>query len=296
MKVLITGGTGLLGKSLIDSKKKEVEIIATYFGNYTIDDNDQVKYAKIDVRDEGGCTNLFQNHRPDITIHTAGIGSPDFAETNKEIVWDININGTQNILNICKRFDSRFIYISSNGIYDGRNAPYAENDIAEPVNHYGLIKLKGEEITKKTHISHTIIRPILMYGWHHTFERANIVTQAISKLRNKDVIHAYDDVFTNPLLNSSCAKAIWTVIDKNIPGIFNIAGADRVSVYELLIKVAETFNLSKNLIIPVQQGYFNELAKRPKDTSFKTDKMEKVLGIKPLALYDGLAIMKETQT
>lgn len=295
MRVLITGGTGLLGKALIDNSNNQIEIIATYVGKYNMQDNDQVKYLQLDVRDKSGYINLFKNIKPDITVHTAGIGSPDFAEKNRELVWDINLNGTQNILDMCEKFDSKFIFISSNGIYDGQNAPYSEEDKAEPVNYYGEVKLKGEEITKKAKIPFVIVRPILMYGWHYPFERSNIVTQSILKLQNQEIIHAYDDVYIKPLLNYSCATAIWKTINENNFGVFNIAGADRVSIHQLVTKAAEIFNLNKALVIPVQQGYFNELAKRPCDTSFKTDKMEKILGVKPLTLEDGLITMRETQ-
>jgi dTDP-4-dehydrorhamnose reductase len=293
MRVLVTGGTGLLGKALSDTCDNQIEITATYVGNYNMRDSDKVKYLQLDVRDKYGYTELFKNFKPDITIHAAGIGSPDFAENNRELVRDINLNGTRNILDMCNKFDSKFVFISSNGIFDGNNAPYSEEDKAEPVNYYGEVKLEGEEITKKTKIPFVIVRPILMYGWQYPFERANIVTQSLSSLQNQEIVHAYDDVYSKPLLNYSCANAIWKIIHENKLGVYNIAGADRVNVYQLITKAAEIFNLNKSLIIPVQQGYFNELTKRPCDTSFNTDKMEKELGIKPLSLDEGLSLMKQ---
>jgi len=295
MRVLITGGTGLLGKALIDCDRNLAEIAATHVGGYEMHDNDRVIYRRLDIRDKSGYMNLFTDFRPDITIHTAGIGSPDYAETNREFVLDVNLNGTQNIIDMCERFDSKFIFISSNGIYGGDNAPYSEEDKAEPVNYYGEVKLKGEEITRKARVSFAIVRPILMYGWPFPFERANIVTLAVAKLREGEKVRAYDDVYANPLLNSSCAAAIWNMIDKNEFGVFNIAGSDRVNIYQLLTRTAEIFGLDKSLVSPVQQGYFNELAKRPRDTSFRTDKMEAVLGLKPLTLEEGLIVMRETR-
>ncbi len=60
MRVLVTGGTGLLGKALIDNSNNRIEIIATYVGNYTMQDNNQVKYFQLDVRDKSGHINLFK--------------------------------------------------------------------------------------------------------------------------------------------------------------------------------------------------------------------------------------------
>ncbi|MBI2470436.1 MAG: NAD(P)-dependent oxidoreductase [Planctomycetes bacterium] len=293
MKILITGSTGLLGKALIETADRNYEIVATYLGNYDIDDNYQIKYKKLDTRDKAGYEYLFRDFKPKVVIHTASIGSPDYAEKNKEITWDVNVRGTQNILYICERFDAKFIYISSNGIYDGNKAPYGEEDEAKPINYYGQTKLEGERIVQKAKTPYAIIRPILMYGWPHSFERGNIVTFALSKLEKCEVVNAYDDVYLNPLFNRSCAEAIWKVVKEEKYDVFNIGGAERVTIYNLIQEAACAFKLNQDLIKPVQQGFFNELVKRPSDTSYKTEKMEKGLGIKPLSLKEGLCIMKE---
>ena len=295
MKILITGGTGLLGKALIENRNNNDEIISTYIGRYTVDDCEGVRYFKLDIRDLEKHIQIFRDFKPEIVIHTASIGSPDYAEKHRKETKDVNIIGTQTILSICEQFHARFVYISSNGIYDGEKAPYGEESYAEPINYYGEVKLQAETITKRAKTQHSIVRPILMYGWNYPFERSNIVTQTIMKLQMGEAMYAYDDVYANPLFNNSCAMAIWEIIKKDKYDVFNIAGAERVSIYQLLKKVAEIFTLDKNLIKPVQQGFFNELVKRPRDTSLKTDKMEKILGIKPLKLEDGLIVMRETQ-
>lgn len=295
MQIFITGGTGLLGKALIENRSNNDEIVATYLGDYTMEGCEGVKYIQLDIRDSEGCIRIFRDFKPEIVIHTASIGSPDYAEKNRIETKDINVKGTQTILSICEQFCTKFIYISSNGIYDGERAPYGEESKAEPINYYGEVKLQAEEVTKQAKTQQAIVRPILMYGWNYPFERSNIVTQAILKLQKGEAMNAYDDVYANPLFNYSCAMAIWYIIKKEKYDVFNIAGSERVSIYQLLRKVAEIFNLDGNLIKPVQQGFFNELVKRPKDTSFKTDKMEKELGLKPLSLDEGLHLMKEMQ-
>lgn len=292
MRVLITGGTGLLGKALIENRSSNDEIVATYLGDYTIEGYEGVKFLQLDIRNLEGCTRVFRDFKPEVVIHTASIGSPDYAEKNRQETKDVNIGGTQTILSICEQFDTKFLYISSNGIYDGENAPYGEESKAEPINYYGEVKLQAETVTKQAKIKQAIVRPILMYGWNHPFERLNIVTQAILKLQKGERMHAYDDVYANPLFNYSCAMAIWEIVKKEKYDVYNIAGADRISIYQLLKKVAEIFDLDGDLIKPVKQGFFNELVKRPRDTSFKTKKMEKELGINPLSLDKGLRLMK----
>lgn len=284
-----------MGKALIDGRNDNDQIIATYLGNYQIQDTDKAIYRKLDILDKDGYRKLFEEFLPGIVIHTASIGSPDYAQQHKEETWKVNVLGTQNIVDCCKRFNVKLIYISSNGIYDGDRAPYSEDDLAKPINYYGQTKLEGERIAMKANIPFAILRPILVYGWNYPFERPNIVTQALFKLKNSQKVYVYDDVYVNPLFAPACAEAIWMIINKEKYEPFNIAGKERMSIYELIKTAADIFNVGANNIIPVKQGFFNELVKRPKDTSYNTEKMQKVLGINPLSVYEGLTSMKDSQ-
>jgi len=294
-KVLITGGTGLLGKYLIENKTSDTEIVAVYIGEHEMSDGKGVRYHKADIRDKKAIQDLFERTKPDIVIHTAAVGSPDFAEKNKDLTREINVGGTQNLLYNSERFNAPFIYISSNGIYDGENAPYSEDDPARPVNVYGEIKLEAEKTVVISGLKKAIVRPILMYGWNNPFERPNIVSHSIAKLRKEEEVYVYDDVYCNPLYAQSCALSIWKIISEDKYGTYNIAGADRVSVFGLIKKAAQAFHLNEDLIHPVQEGYFNELVKRPRDTSFKTDKMIRALGCQPMPLNEGLKIMHRAE-
>jgi len=295
MRILITGGTGLLGLALVDTANADYEISATYVGDYTQSDTDRVKYVKLDIRNIEGHSRLFREFKPEAVIHTAGVGSPDQAEKHKEETEKINIDGIRNIINHCEAHRSKFIYISSNGIYDGQNAPYKEEVEASPINYYGEIKLEGERLTRGCAVPHAIVRPILMYGWNHPFERPNIVTFAISQLKKGAKVFAYDEVYVTPLFARNCAEAIWKIIEKGKYETFNIGGSQRASVYELVRNAAGIFGLDANLVLPVKQGFFSELVKRPRDTSYDTEKMRKVLGVKPLSINEGLMLMKKSK-
>lgn len=293
MKILITGGTGLLGKALIASADSSYEIICTFIGDHQILDTQQTIYKKLDICDKEGYFHLLRDFRPEVTIHAAGISNPDYVERNNKQAWEINVGGTQNIIKVCEELDSKFVYISSNAIYSGTSAPYREEDKADPINYYGKIKLECEEITKGSNTICAIVRPILMYGWNYAFERPNIVTTGIARLREKEKFFVYEDVYYNPLYYYSCAEAIWKIIEKNKFEVFNVAGKDRLSIYGLMKGVAEVFKLEQSLLIPVKQGFFQEMVKRPSDTSYCTAKIESVLGINPLTVREGLKLMRD---
>lgn len=290
-KILITGGTGLLGKALVEELGSASELVATYFGDYEFKGG--IRYEKADVRDRDGYDTLFKSFRPEVLVHTASIGSPDFAEKFRELTWQINIGGVENMIGLCEKYGTKLVFISSNGIYDGDNAPYGEEDLARPVNYYGETKLAGEKLVTKSRVPAAIVRPILMYGWHYAEERPNIVTGAIARLIRGESMNVYDDVFSNPLLSNCCAAAIRALIERDKYEAFNLAGKNRVSIFELIRETAGVFGFDPSLVKPVKQGFFNELVPRPKDTSYRTEKMEKVLGLSPLTVREGLLEMKK---
>jgi dTDP-4-dehydrorhamnose reductase len=290
--ILITGGTGLLGKALIERAPKGTNIIGTYSKNHQPDVGNYTKFVKADILDAQSYIKLFKEFSPDVVIHAASIGSPDFAEKNKQLTWNVNVQGTKTILELCIKSGAELIFTSSNGIYDGDHAPYGEDDVAKPLNYYGVTKLEAEKLIKSDKIKTAVVRPILMYGWPYPNERSNIVTLAVSKLKNNEQFHAYDDTFCNPVYSRFCADVIWKIIDTGKFDTYNVAGAERASIFGLLTQAAEVFGLDKDLLVPEKQGYFKELVKRPTDTSYKTEKISKKLGMKPLTIKEGLEKMK----
>ncbi len=142
----------------------------------------------------------------------------------------------------------------------------------------------------------TIVRPILMYGWNHVVTRPNPATWIYEKLMRGEEISMVTDVHENPLYNIQCGHGLWAVIAKRKPGVFHFAGRDSMDRYQFAVAVAETFGLDKSLIKPVTSKAFPSIARRPKNTTFVTRRMERELGVKPLTVREGLAAMKAAMT
>lgn len=297
MRILITGGTGLLGKALIEMNKDAHRIWTVYLGNYDVPNNKQTNYYKTDVCKINDLEIIFFEARPEFVIHTAAIANVDYCEKNYEEAWYSNFIGTRNVIELCKKYDSRIVYISTNAVFDGKKAPYSEDDPPCPINNYGKIKLECEENIKNSNLRYLLVRPILMYGWNNKNERLNPVTWLLNKLQNREKVNMVTDVYENPLLNHHCAEIIWTLVRLNKEGLYHIGGRDVVNRYEFAKLIAEVFELkSEDLIFPVTSDFFPDIAPRPKNTSYDTEKLSKELNIKPLGLKDGLLYMKRTRS
>jgi len=287
-RILITGITGLLGKALLETAPGGVEVFGTYFPNPI----PRTPFRPMDVRDEAQVVQVFEWARPDWVIHTASIGSVDYAEHHREESWAVNVGGTQNVGRLCLQYGAKLIFISSNAVFDGEHPLYAEEAPLSPVNYYGQLKVEGERWVQSSGIEYVIVRPILMYGWHNPGERGNWVTIWIQKLGQRERVRVVNDVRSKPLYARNCAEAVWAIVTQNRRGIYHVAGADHITLYELALRTAQVFELDATLIEPISIHSLPEIAPRPRDTSFDTTKMERELGVKPMSVIEGLTSMK----
>jgi len=290
--VLITGGTGLLGLAIQQLAPMGTQGFSVYFPERSLPEPLPFPIRAADVTDRRQMQSVFEWAIPDVVIHTAAIGSVDFAERNREQARKVNVGGTEVVAELCQIFNSRLIYISSNAVFDGITPFYSEVAPVNPINYYGQLKVEAENIVLNSSIQGVIVRPILMYGWPYPGERDNPVVWWIRSLESGKGIKVVDNVFSKPLSVWSCVEAVWAIVERGASGIYHVAGRDHISLYQFALLTAEVFNLNTDLIEPVPDSYFPEIAPRPRDTSFDTTKLEEELGWKPVGVKEGLLSMK----
>lgn len=289
--VLVTGGTGLLGKGMVETGIPGYRIVSLHQRSYAVVDS-QAKHLVLDIRDRRAVERLFAQHKFDAVIHAAGIASVDYVEKHYAESLESNIVGTLNITSACRKAGVYLVYISTNAVFDGKSPPYRETDAINPVNKYGRLKAECERLVSETLREFCIMRPILMYGWNHIVARPNTVTWIYDKLIRGEKIEVVDDIYENPLFNHQCGHALWNAVRKRPGGVFHLAGKDAVSRYQFALKIAKAFELDAALIRRVGSAAFPDIAPRPQNTSFVTERMEGELGVRPMSLDEGLRAMK----
>lgn len=290
-KLLIIGGTGLLGNQLILDLKKDFDITATYHRN-KINNKLSAKTIFLDITNDASVKKVIQSDRYDLVLHCASVGDVDYCEKNKKEAWKINVLTTKHIADACFKQKTRLVYFSTNAIYDGVKGNYDENSITEPINYYGITKLAGENVVKKSGVSYLILRLNTMFGWNTLGQRENPAVWIIKNLKNGENIKVVHDVYNNHLWVGFVSKIIRKV-SKKWPNneVFNIAGSECINRHEFALKVAKIFKLNPKLINKAKSTDFLFLAPRPKDTCFKTNKMVRTFKIKPLSVNEGLKLM-----
>jgi len=281
---LIVGASGLLGRYLLRTASKSHRVIGTCFGNPS------TSLLSMDIRDPSQVLETLYRLRPDIVINTAAIGSVDYVEQHPRDGYDVNVGGVRNLLDAVRIIGSHFVHISSNAVFSGDDPPYDEYAELDPINTYGIQKALADEFVFNADGPFLIIRPILMYGWPE-LGRQNIVTMCLNALEEDRVFRAAEDVITQPLYASDCARAIWQLVSKWSKGVYHIGGETTTSIYQFCTGVASSFGKNVDLIEPVNIESLR-LSPRPLNTTFVLDKLYN-MGIKPCGAREGLVWMQK---
>lgn len=275
MKVLITGGSGLLGHKLVSELlSKNYEVIAVYNRREIPLSHPMLRKVKLDVVDNVALEDLVLKVKPDVVVHAAAYTDVDGCEVNRRYAWRVNVEATRSIVRASRVTKSFLVYISTDYIFDGEKGLYREDDIPNPINYYGLTKLIGEEIVESSDILYAVIRPSAIYGLGPG--KLNFAVFVADKLSRGETVKALVDQYVSPTLNTLLAQAIVEVIEMKYRGVLHIAG-ERMSRYEFALRVTEVLGLPKELITKARIGDLEWKAKRPRDSSLNTSKAKSVL-------------------
>lgn len=212
MKVLITGGTGALGRSL------QKYFIGAFCPSHDV----------MDITDKEAVERNILEFKPEILIHTAALVNVRECQDNREKADKTNVEGTQNIVNALNKLDNNcyLVYMSTACVFGGEAEKfYTEDDQPDPKNYYAETKLKGEKIAKDYENSLII--------------RTNFVAKEQWKYPK-----AFTDRFGTYLFSDNVAKGIFEVVQEKKKGIIHIVGDKRISMYELAV-LAGSKNVGK---------------------------------------------------
>ena len=137
MKVLVTGYSGQLGYDVVkEGTKRGLEMIGT-------------TSSDLNITDENRVSEYINKLKPDAIIHCAAYTAVDKAEDDQENCYDVNVNGTKYLAKAAKEVNAKFVYISTDYVFDGEGEiPFSEDATPNPIGYYGKTKYQGEQIVQ----------------------------------------------------------------------------------------------------------------------------------------------------
>jgi dTDP-4-dehydrorhamnose reductase len=289
LKLLITGSCGLYGSKLAElAVARNLEVYSCDVQEVQICGG---TFVKCDVSNKELVQKTFKRVKPEVVVHAATMTDVDKCELNREFAWKINVEGTKNIVEAATSVGSFLIYISTDYVFNGEKGKYNESDKPDPINYYGLTKLKAEELTK-THAEFFIARPSVIYGSTPAAGKVNFALWLIEMLSKGERVKIVTDQWNTPTLNSNLAEMTLEIVERRLTGTFHLSGATRISRYQFAVSIAEALDLDDSLIDPALSSEFKWPAKRPMDSSLDTSKAQQVLRNKPLEIEEALRRLK----
>ncbi|HMS64437.1 MAG TPA: NAD(P)-dependent oxidoreductase [Ignavibacteria bacterium] len=287
MKILITGGSGLLGQYLNCELYTDNEILTLY--NENEGNCREFNSLKSDLSDIINLEKIFSEFKPDVVIHSAAISRPEQCDAlPEEYVRNVNIVLTENFAELCLKYNSKLIFTSTDLVYDGdQGRMLTEESILNPVSFYAATKVESEESIKKIFDNYIILRTSLLYGMGMNHSVNNFHIMYNNFVENKRSKLFYDQ-FRTPLSLKNAAEIISELITKDIKNVvLNFGGRERVSRVEIAEITCDVCNFDRSLIEKVSM-YEVENLHKVADVSLNTDKLQS-FGIKQKSIEESVS-------
>lgn len=291
-KVLVTGSNGLLGQKLTDLylNNNDIEFFATGIGANRHPIQDGYTYLSLDITNFQELEQVLNQVKPDVVIHGAAMTQVDDCEKEKEKCFDLNVNAVKYLVELSNSLSFRLVHISTDFIFDGTKKMYTELDTPNPLSYYGWSKLEAEKIIQEKANNWAILRTVLVYGKVADMSRSNIMLWAFNTLEKRAQAKVVFDQFRTPTLAEDLAIGCKLAAESQNNEVYNIAGKDYLSIYELVEKIANMYQFSMENISKVDSISLNQPAKRPPITGLSIEKAATELGYQPHSLEDGIRI------
>ena len=272
-KLLVLGGSGLVGSSFINTSKTDYDIIFSYNTNKIKIPNTQS--FQIDLLDDNKIEKIIENYNPDVVIHTIAHSSVDLCETDHNVADILHVDMTKKIANTCASINSKLIFLSTDAVFEGQlNKKYCENDIPNPINYYGKTKLEAEKIVLNASINNVVLRTSVIYGFH---KKSRFTNWILDYLKDGKSVDPFSDQFNTPTLIDDLVQVILKIIDKDISGLYHATGKTCLNRYQFAILLAEKFSYDPSLIHSVTKLEKKQNAPRPISTCLDSTKLENLL-------------------
>lgn len=271
MKILILGN-GFIGKNLFETLNPLIPTVLT---------NKQM----LDVTSKQSVKNFFStNNDFSHIIYAIGLKDVNYCEKNIFESFSINAKGVKNILEIFQ--PRKFIYISTDYIFDGMKGSYKEDSIPNPNTVYGKTKLLGEHYTKKYSKNSLIVRTSGVYG-----KDCGWLQWLFKECEGEEKVLCFEDLYNSPTLASDLALMILDMIKIDYSGVVNLCGPESLNRFELYNIVLTKYNIdNRKLIKGTSTGII------PKNISLDFSLYSKLTGKIPMKAEEGFEILSRADT
>jgi len=262
MRVLVTGGHGMLGRALGDAMGADLVALGR---------------AACDVTDAQSVGAAFETYEPDVIVHAGAWTNVDACEGDEAKAKLVNTTGTLNVAQAARRRGARLIAISTDYVFPGdRGRPLTEEDPTGPISVYGKTKLEGEGAAILHHGSPLILRTCGVYG----LTGKNFPLTIARRILAGEPLRVVDDQFVSPTYVRDLAAAVVRLLRMpNARGVYHAANTGVTSWYHFARVIAALLGKPDHPIEPISSLLLARPAPRPPFSALESAKLSMQLGV-----------------
>jgi dTDP-4-dehydrorhamnose reductase len=265
LRLLVTGGSGLLGK----------EIGRVFEGSAGVRSTDR---EECDVTDPAAVRREIDGFRPDVVIHCAAYTAVDRAESDAAAASLLNVEGTRNVARACRGRGALMVTFGTDYIFDGASSrPYREEDPANPLSVYGRTKWAAEEALREEGGDHLLVRTQWMFGP----AGRNFIRTILEKARRGESLRVASDQVGCPTFSRDLAAAVRNLLGARARGTVHFSSEGETSWFALARHVLERCGLPASLLSPARTREMPYPAPRPAYGVLSKEKYRAITGASP---------------
>lgn len=259
MKILVTGVNGQLGHDVVlEGERRGIEMFGTDVASMDICNSEQVR-------------EVMTSFGPDAVIHCAAYTAVDAAEDNQELCRRINVDGTRNIVLVCKEMDIPMMYFSTDYVFDGQGENFwKEDDEKAPLNVYGQTKYDGELAVQEFVKKYFILR----ISWVFGINGNNFIKTMLRVGAERGEVSVVSDQIGSPTYTYDLAKIVMDMILSDAYGVYHVTNDGLCSWYEFACEIFRQTGMDVK-VNPLSTGEYPAKAARPYNSRMSKEKLRK---------------------
>ena len=276
MRIILIGGSGLIGGSLYSLlKRSSNEVIATYCNKKK---PGMIKFNMLDQKISEIIPGISDK---DIFIIMSASSNPNWIFNNKELAYKINVSATIDLIKQLIKHNAKIFFMSSVEIFDGREDGYFENSKSNPLNYYGKTKVIVEEFLKKNCNDHVILRT----GWNVGINKESrcVVSLTYKTLLSENAKMAFDNSFSITHVED-LASAINKILLKKGNNIYHLSSPQTVKRTELADFIIKNSKRGKEMVykkVPFSEIEYSEPRSRLNNLKSKINFVNEEIYFRP---------------
>ena len=289
MKALVIGASGQVGHQLMEHLAKQ-----GHEGVGTYSEHPVPGLLHLDLRSHSEAEARIREARPNLILCAAGMTHVDRCETEPDLARAVNTEGPLACARAADAIGAKFVYFSTEYVFDGYHGPYSEDEPIHPLSVYGQSKAEAEEALRRDHPKALIVRTTVVYGVDP--QGKNFVYQLLTRGKKREPMRAPDDQISSPTYNEDLAAATLRLAVMDASGIFHVVGPDIMDRYAFSRVVCDVFGLDSSLLSAIKTSDLKQKAPRPLKAGLRNDKLIRLTSYSPLGVREGLEAMKKRLT